>query len=299
MKRTPKTGWAQASAGKLLTAQSKLFTALGDRGVEVVQRLDSDLAYREWVAEQMLHGCGFPRGVSRSIHHSRAREIMGKQHFWGIEEWRKMHGLPTHFSDEQLCQIVEFPWDEEILNEPCPFENTGFFGRMKRRRIKDTHFAYLGVDRISHEPLTVVIWEELLAGFTFRKEPKISISNTIDINEVSTKKTTCQLRWHLVPIKGVLDETGKDYFEQWALLPESYEVPSAVEEVTKILLYQWLNAVWINSGRCRDAGLYMNGAVVRLRFPSDVGVNEVHVDTVCRLGNYTTIGLAASRIPGR
>ena len=239
MKRMPKTGWAQVPSGKLLTSQSKLFTALGDRGVEVVQRLDSDSAYREWVAEQMLNGCGFPRGVSRSIHHSRAREIMRNKNFWGIEEWRKLYnfyGLDTSFSNEQLCQIAEFPWDEEILNAPCPFESKGFFGRISGKRIKDTHFAFLGVDRLSDRPLTISTWGELLARPDKKGLGNIYLSSAIGTNEKFVSETACQLRWYLVPLKGILDKIDRDYFEQWALLPENYEVPNAVEGVTKILV---------------------------------------------------------------
>jgi len=160
------------------------------------------------------------------IDQKRAREIMGKN-FFGVEEWSVLYDVK--FSQQQLRQAAEFPWGEDILNSTCPF-----CGKV----VKDCHFAFLGLDRINGEPLTIEKWCKL--------HPKTDTGQlyTMHPSDIESYRfsdffsnTTMSFRWYLlhksiIPVSR--DETYND--KQLAMLTADYESPSAVTELTKNIL---------------------------------------------------------------
>ena len=54
-------------------------------------------------------------------------------------------------------------------------------------------------------------------------------------DEFANQKT-CELRWYLLPIVQPLRGEGLNYPDQKSLIPAEYEVASAIEEITKIIL---------------------------------------------------------------
>jgi hypothetical protein len=175
-----------------------------------------------------------------SIDREAARAILGKNLF-GPEEWLSSYGI--WFSERQLREISEFPWNESILDAPCPF--------VKGKSIKETHFAFLGIDRIYNKPLTVLEWHKLSPA-TGKKNLK---PNPWYEDQDFARVKTCCFNWYLTLIESVPKSTEKTYPEQVELLPPEYRASFTIEEVTKNILYYKTNNSYPNFNtwiRCRD-----------------------------------------------
>jgi len=175
-----------------------------------------------------------------SIDRESARAILGKNLF-GPEEWLKYYGI--WFSEQQLKEISEFPWNESVLNAPCPF--------VKEKRIKETHFAFLGLYEIYNEPLNVLKWHEL-NPFTGKQELK---AHPWYEDQDFARVKTCWFKWYLTLIESVPGSTEKTHQEQLEMLPVEYRGPLVVEELTKNILYYKINKAYPNFNtwiRCRD-----------------------------------------------
>jgi hypothetical protein len=150
--------------------------------------------------------------------------IMGKN-FFGFEEWKTLYGM--RFSKRWLCEVLVSPWGEDVLNASCPF--------VKGKRIKETHFIFLGLTTVSSKPLNILRFHRLHppAG-----QPRFySDPDPWYIKENFAAEKTCALRWYMMPLDNIPNSTSKTYREQVAILPPEYEVPFAVEDVTKNILY--------------------------------------------------------------
>lgn len=187
--------------------------------------------------------------METTINEKRAREIMGKN-FFGIEEWSSLYEV--NFSNKQLREVAEFPWSEDILNTPCPFYKPPcpFY---KGKKVKETHFAFLGLNAFKGKLLSIIKWQKLHPDSS---QPRFH-SYAPDrwyIREKFANKLSCGFRWYLMPLKVLPDSVDKVYQEQVAMLGSNYEVPLAIEEISKNILYYQRNGTYINQknyGRCR------------------------------------------------
>jgi len=251
---------------------------LQDHGVTVehLARLRAEPDYAKRVAEFMLQG-----GLVGSVHQKLARAILGKN-FFGVEEWSSLYGV--NFSNKQLREAAKFPWSEDVLNAPCPFH--------KGKNIKETHFAFLGLNGFRGKPLTILKWQELHPD---SGQPKFC-SYTSDnwyAKEKFGNEPTCGFRWYLMPLEILPDSTDKTYQEQVAMLPADYEVPHAIEEITKDILYYRKNGIClfpIRYGRCQD--VTSDGRRVRVGGFASYGLG---VFCCWDGGRSDDIGVAASR----
>jgi len=253
--------------------------ALEDHGVtlEHLARLRAEPGYAKRVANFMLRG-----GLEGSVHQKLARAILGK-HFFGVEEWSAFYGVD--FTNKQLREIAEFPWNKDVLNAPCPFH--------EGKTIKETHFAFLGLDRFKGKPLTITEWQKIHPD---SGQPRFLYyaPDSWYTKEKFTKKPTCQFRWHLMLLEIVPGSTGKTYEQQLAMFSaEQYEVPLAIEEVTKLILYCRKNGIYLNRtkfSRCRDVD--SNGHRVDFGDFGEDGLNASHGwGARC----VYSVGVAASR----
>ncbi len=212
------------------------------------------------------------------ISQERARVLLG-QNFFEVQDWSASCGVSL--SPDQLRAIPAFPWGEETLNAPCPFE--------EGRRIQETHFAFLGLSAIDGGPLTLLCLHDLHARagrplFYYAADPWYG-------GLPFATQATCDFRWYLMPLEIAPGSTGKGFEEQAAALPPEYEIPRAVEEILKVALYFMKNDIRLNPrrwGRCREA--LPDGSRVSVgRFgPRGLFINHYW-------GNGSGLGLAASR----
>lgn len=181
-------------------------------------RSDSRCAQR--VAEAMLC-CG----AEKSLKHNRISALMEKNYF-GVDDWIIVYG--AQFSKEQLSLAAEFPWGEDVLNASCPF--------VKGKSIKETHFAFLGLDYFNGCPLTLVKWHAL--HVLTENKPKFYYSiNPWYRQHRFAAKSTCELRWYLMPLASFPSRNENSDEAQLRFMPSEYESASAIEEITKAFLY--------------------------------------------------------------
>lgn len=225
-------------------------TAIMQRGgnpVQIFNRIREDKDFTGRIAEFILRGA-----IAGIVHYKFARDIMGDKNFWGVEDWSSFFGL--NFSKKQLQEIVEFPWGEDILNAPCPFRAP--------LSIRQTHFAFLGLESYKGKPLTTVKWDEILSPDGLRHmndKPQFYPDAPNKFGEETKRaanKLACKPRWYLMFLGN--NYMSKAYAEQVAMLPAEYEIPFVIEEVTKNILYYKKNGDYPTLGehaRCRDMGL--------------------------------------------
>ncbi len=211
--------------------------ALQDVGVTLdhLDRLRSDSAYAHAVAEVMLSS----RSDGSSKSHSLARGLLGRNYF-GVEEWLVYYGVVL--TDQELAQVSEFPWRPETLLAPCPF--------YKGMQIKDTHFAYLGLSARQGVPLTIMEFVSMHPG---TEHPMFKIGVVYSVIGIDNSEPgywyakeefacheTCEFKWFLSPIDNFSSWNRKPKLQQvrvGLLVPENYFPLSAVELVTRNLLY--------------------------------------------------------------
>jgi hypothetical protein len=247
-----------------------------DNGVTLdhLARLRSDAEYAKRVAE-FIRGGGLEAFTDQKL----ARAILG-QNIFGPEEWSALYGV--RFTKAQLRRVAEFPWSEDVLNAPCPFH--------KGRRVAETHFAFLGLDRLNGKPLTIMKWHDLHSR---TGHPRFYSDAPLYREQTFATERMCELRWYLMLVNIIPNSEHKTYTEQLRdCLPSEYEVPTAIAEVTKDVLYHRKRGQYPNStrwGRTKD----MISCGCRVYVGS---CNEsVDVDYWREDHCYDDIGLAASR----
>ncbi len=210
-----------------------------------------------------------------------AQKLLGTN-FFGVEDWQENYGLSL--TKSQLAKVSEFPWSEKVLTAPCPFHSG--------KQVKDTHFAFLGLEQSKKQPLTIGQWQKLHPASNqprfYSYPPDCWYKNEPFANEVS-----CQLRWYLCLKEIVPGSENKTFDGQQAMLPPEYEVPSAVEEVTKCLACFKKTGIYLNPnryGRVRDTS--SGGGRVHVGL---FGAGGLFVYSDWAGSRWGGVGLAASR----
>jgi len=168
-----------------------------------------------------------------------AADLMEKN-FFGPAEW---YG---YFTVEILQPIPEFPWNQQILKSQCPFYS--------HQRIKDTHSAFLGLDELNGRLLTPSTWKKRYAG---ERSVKRYFSYDYPYDPKVFPEKACAFRWYLTLKGGIPDSEDESFENQQKMLPPEYEVPSAAEEVTKLVLFEARNNEFPVNGlmlRCKETG---------------------------------------------
>ena len=162
---------------------------------------------------------------------SRAAQTSVNMHFkegfiFTPEDWEKYY---LYFGSDK---IPPCPWGEDILNGPCPF--------YKNKLVKDTHFLFIGQEIMHHyDASTIIGWYHTQLYMKKLGQPMFSTFQTPDpwfMNESFATRKTLSLRWYLL-LQQVIPDSGRTYEEHVATLPPEYGVPSAIEEVTKEMLF--------------------------------------------------------------
>ena len=166
-----------------------------------------------------------------SIESHTAAAIMGKN-FFGTEEWRAHYGVS--FTPAQFKSSLTFPWSLKTLFGPCPF--------FEGKKVYETHCAFLGVEKYNgpiqnaQGALNICGWHRvhnpahLLPWFKDRSPDAWFLDEEFAL-------VPLQPKWYLALVRPVLGSFGKSWAEMEQMIPEGYEMPSAIEELTKVLIY--------------------------------------------------------------
>ena len=184
---------------------------------EHLKRLRSDREYCNKVSLAMLNG--FP------IHWEVASTVMG-MHFFGPEEWKQYFDI--NISENE---IPPFPWDEWVLRLPCPLTPG-----VVSKQVKDSHFAFLGINAIGGVPLDVRKWYKT----TKAPEWGIALERVLFYDDIDgiwqilggVEPQTCSFRWYLMPIEPPF--VGEIYQHQRkSIVSSGYDGVAPIVEITK------------------------------------------------------------------
>jgi len=249
---------------------------------ELFDRLRLDAKFVAAVAEFMVTKGRDPKHFFAKTSHIRKLMDNGAN-FFGIEDYENLFGLT--FTAQELAAVPEFTWSKKTLNSPCPF-NEGL-------EIKDTHFAFLGLENFNGQWLSMIRWNRIL-------DDADSIQLNIKQNIASEHRigaSGCRFRWYLMTLAVIPGSTDRNRSEQVQDIPEGYTIPYAIEEITKRILYFRKNGRFSDrtETRCRESirrgfdisvGSYGNGTNGAIR------VEEVSCDF-----HSQNLGLVLSRKP--
>ena len=186
--------------------------------------------------------------ISKNCSIQEAKELLGANHFFGPEEWEKFFGKKF-----QLAKLPKIPWSQFDIRISQEYG------------IKQEHFLFLGVDKLSGEPLNIDTWIELYHG---NDHPKFA-SDWSDDWATDIRNETCRSRWYSMPIGYVINTVNQTYERGQYLLPPGYEIPSMIERVSANILYYHLNGEYLDPGE--------RGARTNALSPSDDYGRRRHV----------------------
>jgi len=201
-----------------VSALEKAVVKQGGNPRDLFNLFRTDNEYADRIAEAMMRN-----GLVGSIKLRLARVVLGRNIFIDAD-W--MSYYDAKFTKKQLREAGKFPWGEDVLNSPCPFN--------KGKLVKDTHFAFLGISGLNGQPLTVA---KLLELHPATGQPKFYFNtDPWHVGQPHTDVATMQLRWYLLLKEIVSGSTDKTPEEQVMMLPPEYEVPTTIVETTKDIL---------------------------------------------------------------
>lgn len=210
--------WKNTPAGTLRAAEHHLWEGFGEQADAVAERINRERSFCDRVVRFALNG-GFESTTDMRI----ARIVLGNSLF-DMADWVRY--FSAQFDEEQVQQVLHFPWHEDVLMSACPFN--------KGKLVKDTHTAFLGLPKLNGVPLTVAKWIELHPQ---TGQPKFYFTNDPwHVGQPHTDVATLLPRWYLLLTEIIPGSTKKTPDEQVGLLPAEYEFPTTIAEVSKDLL---------------------------------------------------------------
>lgn len=252
-----------------VSALEKAVVKQGGNPRDLFDLFRTDGEYSDRIAQAMMR-----KGLVGSIESRLARVVLGRNIFT-YADW--MSYYDAKFTKKQLREAGKFPWGEDVLNSPCPFN--------KGKLVKDTHFAFLGISGLNGQPLTVAKWLELHPA---TGQPKFYFNtDQWHVGQPHTDVATMQLRWYLMLRDIVPNSTNKTYEDQVAMLPAEYEVPTTIMEVTKDIL------VFRKTGECP------NGSRLAACTERTVKTSSASAGRVSCVGVFGEDGLSVDRWFGR
>ena len=204
---------------------------------------------------------------------------MPDQHRFDIADWTAIYGVK--FPDENLRYLIQFPWEENVLNSICP---------LCGKKIKNCHFAFAGFDQ-----LNILNLQEL---HPIEKQPRFYsyAPRSWYAKEYFATDIIMQPRWYLIHISIVPGSEGKTFDQQKKMLPKGYKVPHAISEATKDLLLFKKTGIFANPERCsRCADLISKDRRVFIGRFADVDVG-LPIDNCSDRLHANYMGIGAQRI---
>jgi hypothetical protein len=179
--------------------------------------------------------CTTENQITKPLSWINAQSLFANTMFFGPEQWEYFEEYIVE-QTARMTEIQEFPWSEMVLNSECPFE--------QGKKIRETHFAFLGIDSLEYIECPVSI--RGLWDFNF-SSPGVPPPNIFKYykdlwyykESFAFKKLS--FRWYLIYLKYIRNSVNQTYNQQLQLLPVEYEVPTAIELVSMHCLDRELN----------------------------------------------------------
>ncbi len=210
---------------------------------------------------------------------------------FGTDDWQKVYGIT--FTKKQIEAVGKFPWSDEVLSSSCPF-NPG-------KMVRETHFAFVGLDTVNIARLQKLNPKS--------NEPRFHSYGSASeyFREKFVSSENLRLRWYLILRNIIPGSENKAFNEQKNMLPGEYEVPLAIEEIAKDILFYKKTGTYVNTDRLANtASLSSEGDLTadlaRVGYPVYVGYDMDNKGAGIRISSYywliaedPKLGIGASR----
>lgn len=190
------------SAGKVNSATAKLIDELGDKGAEVITKIDEDATFRRRIANLAKSG-----GYLPTTDQERAKRIMGANY---IGPEAAMQHLGVQYTDQELAMLSVVPFSEAVLKECAK-----------------THILVAGAS------LSIL---EVRERAKSKSKLFYSTTDAWYNTEKFARDEKVNVQWYLVRKEAVADSFSKNWDEQCALLTEDECVPRDCEVVYVTIL---------------------------------------------------------------
>lgn len=142
----------------------------------------------------------------------------GELLIFGAEDWKRY--LDIELTPKQLKRLPKFPWNASILESPCPF-NPG-------KSIKETHFAFLGLDEINGKRTSI---QQLRNGLLSKNCIILGRKSYYPYSTPKYRFVSLQFRWYLMLRKPEPSQKGRTFTEAKEAIPKEYEVSNVIEQI--------------------------------------------------------------------
>lgn len=192
-------------------------------------------------------------------------KLIMKSNCFGPKDWYDCLGRPP------LPPIPEFPWSEDLLDSECPFN--------KDKKIKDTHFAFLGGKVLGSGQFNIRQWRN---HFPTQNKENIKFEHKEEncwYRAQPFSGLCLEYQWYLMPQYAILEKDMKYAAYQELLASRGYRMAKAIEEVTKLILYYISKKDRLNSMRealCSDPLENLEGRCLLIGRFIESGINISH-----------------------
>mgnify|MGYP001567035619 CR=1 FL=1 len=190
------------SAGKVNSATAKLIDELGDKGAEVITKIDEDPTFRRRIANLAKSG-----GYLPTTDQERAKRIMGTNY---VGPDAAMEHLGVQYTERELATLAVVPFSEAVLKDCAK-----------------THVLVAGA------PLSIL---EIRERAQAKGKLFYSTSDAWYNAEKFATDEKVNMQWYLIRKDAVANSFSKNWNDQQALLTPEETTPCACEVVYVTIL---------------------------------------------------------------
>ncbi|MDO8496335.1 MAG: hypothetical protein Q7S43_02850 [bacterium] len=178
---------------------------------------------------------------------------------FGAEDWKRYLGI--ELTAKQLKSLPRFPWGAGVLKSPCPF-NPG-------KLIKETHFAFLGLDEINRKKINI---QQLRNGLLSKNCIILRSTGYAPYVVPGYCYKSLQFRWYLMPRKPELSQEYRTFTEAKKAIPKEYEAANAIEQILGSVLLSRKFSEVSNPVLVNDKVQYASNLIIRMSSDNKVTV---------------------------
>lgn len=153
-----------------------------------------------------------------------ARLIVGRENFFGPEEWIANFG---HQAPLKEVPIPRIPWTLDEITQASELQR---------------HFLFLGNDTLDKKPLNLDL---LMKMYGHKSAPSVRMSGHAVVGDAFTYEVS-ELRWYFMPVGPISNISRMAYKKQVQQISDEYEPETVVTRVLANILYFLINGEYMD-----------------------------------------------------
>lgn len=212
---------------------------------------------------------------------------LGTGNYFGVREWSKIFWLMN------VDRFPKFDWPIELLDEPCPF--------WPGKRIRETHWVYLGVNKFGKKPTNFTNWQKLIESKSKCRLERSFISKIVP----------AKYCWYLTPITPAPSTYSQYPWNIQKVIPDGYRMMSSGEWLCHAATFtaakgiypapfglepHWWISVACNDNLGKNKFTTINASCASNEVKTDRRIINLYLWST---GSYDNLGAAITRCPGK